>query len=76
MNADWLVLAVVLLTFAVGFGLKAIADAILILAQRVASHTEVVRLATLPRGHLSCISTTNREPSPRSPWPPGGMAKR
>ena len=51
MNWELLVVGIFL-----AIALKSIADALLIVAQRMQAHTEIVRLATLPRPHLKAVS--------------------
>lgn len=61
----------------VAIALKSIADALLIVAQRMQAHTEIVRLATLPRPHLKAVSESvaasgKHSPDHARPSPTGG----
>lgn len=69
MSFNW---ELIVAAFFIWLGLRAIADALDIIAARLQSHTEVVRLATLPRPHLAGISTPRPTTDPSGkpgPWP-------
>ena len=59
-------------------GLSAIAEALRILATRIAAHTDVVRMATTPRPHLQAVSGDAKgKCSPTKSTPPAnGMGPR
>ena len=73
-----LALVVLFVGVMVAFGLSAIAEALRILATRIAAHTDVVRMATTPRPHLQAVSGDAKgKCSPTKSTPPAnGMGPR